>query len=240
MESGSMSWVCGAGLAVMLGVSTAARGQVVVDGFEGGVNLGGWTYGGPFGGISGSGGNPGGYWNEPDIDTFAPQLRTTTPGSVFLGDYRGRQVSGLSVDLITFDVDFSAAGRPLSLMLGSDNGTPGNFNDDWAAFTMNALEVPQPGEGWRSFEFDVPSGSAALPAGWEFVEFGPGANPDWNTLIGGVDEVRFFYGDPRNFFIFQMWDLGADNVAIETIPGPWGLGVVMMGIASGVSRRRRL
>lgn len=224
--------------ALALALAAAANGQTFVDTFEGGVNQGGWTYGGPFGAISGSGGNPGAYWNEPDIDTFAPQLRTTAAGSVFLGDYRARQVTNLMVDLILFDVDFSAASRPLSLILTSDNGTPGNFDDDWGAYTMHAQNIPLVGEGWQHYEFAVPSQSTALPAGWTFIQFGPGGTPNWNSLITGVDEVRFFYGNPENFFIFQMWDVGADNVGITAVPGPMTLLTLGLAFAFG-SRRQR-
>ncbi|CAG0993477.1 hypothetical protein PHYC_02429 [Phycisphaerales bacterium] len=222
---------------VLAGLGGAVRADVVTDTFDPGSNLGGWTFGGPFGSVLPSGGNPGAYWNEPDLDTFAPRLRTTSTNSPFHGDYRSRQVMGLSVDLILFHVDFSAGGRPLSLILVSDNNTPGNPDDDWGAFTMHAQNVPLVGEGWRHYDFDVPSQSAALPAGWEFIEFGPGASPNWNSLVTGVDGVEFFYGDPRNFFIFQMWDTGADNVAISSVPAPASsLGLVL---ASAVRRRGR-
>jgi len=30
--------------------------------------------------------------------------------------------------------------------------------------------------------------------------------------------VQFFYGDPTFFFIFQQWEVGADNVRIEGVP----------------------
>jgi len=35
-----------------------------------------------------------------------------------------------------------------------------------------------------------------------------------------VDQVRFFYGDPELFFIFQQWTLGVDNPRITETPPP--------------------
>jgi hypothetical protein len=41
---------------------------------------------------------------------------------------------------------------------------------------------------------------------------------DWNELVIDVARIGFFYGDPTNFFIFQMWDVGLDNVRISYEP----------------------
>ncbi|HMN96773.1 MAG TPA: GC-type dockerin domain-anchored protein [Phycisphaerales bacterium] len=184
--------------------------STVVD-FDGGLNIGNWTWGIPVT-YPQSGGNPGAYMRTQGLDTFAPQLRTQG-ASVFTGNYREKSVVSLGVDLITFAVDFSAAGRPLALMLVSDNGTPGNPNDDWAAYTLGP-DIPVPGQPWKSFDYDIPADATSLPAGWSYIAFGPGANFDWNALIENVTRVTFFYGDPEFFFIFQMWTLGADNLRI--------------------------
>lgn len=183
---------------------------VVVD-FTGGVNTGSWTWGIPVT-FPANGGNPGTYLRTDNIDTFAPQLRTQGE-SVFSGDFRAAGVTGIGVDLKVFDVDFSSAERPLALMLVDDNGTPGNPNDDWAAYTLGP-DVPLEGQPWTSYDFVVPSQAMSLPPGWSTIKFGAAGTPDWNTLITDVDRVQFFYGDPEFFFIFQMWDLGADNVRI--------------------------
>lgn len=229
----------GMSVVVLAAFAGGALGDVIVDTFDPGSNQGGWTYGGPNGSVMPSGGNPGAYWDEPGLDTFAPQLHTTTGASPFTGDYRSRQVTNLALDLILFQVDFSAAGRPLSLILVSDNNTPGNFDDDWGAYTMHAQNIPLVGEGWRHYDFTVPSQSTTIPAGWDFIEFGPGATPNWDTLITGVDQVRFFYGDPTMFFIFQMWHAGADNVAITNVPGPASALGLVFALAARRGRRVR-
>ena len=202
-------------LAFLSMAGTPAMADVFTETFDNGSNVGGWLYGGPGETIESTGGNPGWFLHSPAIDTFAPQPRTSGPDSVFTGNFQGRNVSVIGIDLITIDVDFSAAGRPLTLMLVSDAGTPGNGNDDWAAYFIGPQNVPEPGDGWVTFSFPVPSQSPTLPPGWQTIELGPNSPPpDWNDLITDVDQVRFFYGDPTFVFIFQVWDVGLDNVTM--------------------------
>jgi len=206
-----------AALALVAALAAApALAETFTETFDGGSNVGGWTFGTGNQVIEGSGGNPGAYLHDTFVDTFAPQPRTSQP-SVFTGDLRQLGVTSIGIDLITFSVDFSAEGRPLTLMLVSDQDTPANFDDDWAAYIMGPSNVPLPGEGWISYSFDVPSQETALPAGWATFAFGASSppEPDWNLLITDVAEVRFFYGDPTMFFIFQGWNLGLDNPTIS-------------------------
>jgi len=197
--------------------SAPAFGDTFTETFDGGSNTGGWAFGGPLETIETTGGNPGAYLHSPALDTFAPQPGTTTAvDAVFTGDFRARNVSAIGLDLVTIAVDFSAAGRPLTLMLVSDAGTPGNPNDDWAAYFLGPLDIPEPGDGWVSFSFTVPSQDTSLPPGWQTIALGPSSppTPDWNDVITDVAELRFFYGDPTNIFIFQVWNVGLDNVSV--------------------------
>lgn len=203
-------------LSLCLGLAGAAVAEEFIETFDGGSNIGGWTYFAPVESIEESGGNPGAYLRADGLDTFAPQPRTVGE-SVFTGDFRARNVQSLGIDLATFYVDFSAAERPCSLLLHSDNGTPDNFDDDWAAYRLGP-DVSEPGEGWQSFDFAVPSQETAWPDGWSSVQFGGSSpEPDWDALMGNVTTVSYFYGDPTYFFIFQMWQLGLDNPRIT-----WG------------------
>ena len=203
------------GLAILLAAAPALA-ETFTETFDGGSNVGGWTFGTGNEVVESSGGNPGAYLHDTFVDTYAPQPHTSQP-SIFTGDLRQLGVSRIGIDLITFSVDFSAEGRPLTLMLISDQGTPGNFDDDWAAYLMGPSNVPLPGEGWISYSFNVPSQETSLPAGWATLAFGPSSppDPDWNQVITNVAELRFFYGDPTMFFIFQGWNLGLDNPTIS-------------------------
>ncbi len=208
---GVMVLVGGAGVA-------EARPQVVEDFSTG--NPFAWTFGPP-GVTEPTGGNPGAFHHVDFLDTFAPQPRHPFNAvNPWTGDLRAAQATSIGVDLILFDVDFSADGRPLTLILWSDNGTPVDFNDDWGMYQIGASNVPLVGEGWKSFDFDVPSQVAGPtpPPGWQYIAVGPNspAMGDWDALISDVAMVSFFYGDPTFFFIFQAWDLGMDNVRIST------------------------
>jgi hypothetical protein len=204
-------------ICVAAALAAPASADQFTESFDGASNVGGWTFNAPSESIPGSGGHPGAYLRAEDIDTYAPQPRTTGD-SAFTGDYRALNVQNLGIDLATFYVDFSAADRPCTLMLLSDNGTPGDADDDWAGYVMGP-NVPQPADGWQSYDFAVPSQEPSWPAGWLSIQLGPNApaTPDWNVLMGDVAAVTYFYGDPTYFFIFQMWQLGLDNPRIT-----WG------------------
>jgi hypothetical protein len=208
---------CGAGLVVLAAALMTEHGaaDTYVDTFESGNSQGGWTFGLPPV-YPMTGGNPGRYLRVDNLDTFAPQPRCAMTANPFTGNYRDKNVVRIGVDLVTFDVDFSADGRPCTLMLLNNNGTPSNANDDWAVYFMGP-NIPLEGQGWKSYSFDVPSQATALPPGWKTIALGPTSpTPNWNTAIQDVDRVVFFYGDPEFFFIFQQWDLGLDNALIET------------------------
>jgi hypothetical protein len=194
------------GVLALCAASTSA--QIIVDDFSGGANQGGWTYGPPDV-VEPVGGNPGGWLHQPLVDTFAPQLRTTG-ASGFLGDWRGQGVNGFSFDLISVAVQFPFE-REATLMLTRGATT---------VYRLGTEFVPQPGTGWKSFNIDVPSESTTLPAGWT-LQGGGNGNAAWNTVIADVTEVRIFYGNPEFFFIFDQWNVGADNLTLDAGVSPW-------------------
>lgn len=198
------------GLLVLAG---QAQAQTTVETFDNGSNQGGWTFGNGFDAIETSGGNPGAWFHNSNLDTFAPQPRTTLP-SVFTGDWRSAGVTAFGIDLQTISTQFPAL-REATLILTNDGGTPGNPNDDCSVYLLGTDTVPQPGTGWKSFDYVVPSQSTTLPAGWNTLGQGC-STPDaaWNHVITDVTQVGLFYGDPTFFFIFDIWDVGLDNPRI--------------------------
>jgi hypothetical protein len=192
---------------VALGPPALATGTSLIDTFTGGVNTGGWTYGPPHV-FEAAGGNPGAWLHQPLVDTFAPQLRTTSSVSDFTGDWRARDVISVGVDLITVSTQFPAL-RECTLMLS---------NGSCQVYFLGTEFVPQPGTGWKSFDFDVDSQSTTLPAGWTVLNSCGDDDATWNAVITNVTEVRYFYGDPTFFFIFDQWNVGADNARIFCDP----------------------
>ncbi|MEW6411152.1 MAG: hypothetical protein AB1483_01615 [Candidatus Zixiibacteriota bacterium] len=172
------------------------------------------------------GGNPGGFLHATCdgmacLDTYAPQLRTQIEDtSIFTGNYRAKGVAQLGVDLATFGPEIVTwLGRPLSLMIRYDGGTPYDWTDDVQVFYVGNVNIPGPNNNFRSFRFKVPSESTVLPDGWK-VMYGYNTgddDADWNTVMENVSQVTFFYGDPEYFFMFQQWELGVDNVSISYV-----------------------
>jgi len=187
------------------------------ENFEDGNNTGGWTFGNAaFEVIEPDGGNPGGFLRNFFLDTFAAQPRTTLGvASPFTGDYRARGVRFVGIDLALFSVDFSAEGRPLSVILYSDGDTPDDSADDCRVFRIGGHPTPMPNGNWAKYRFRVPSDGDTLPPGWS-VQGCVGRTDDeaWNQVITDVDQLRFFTGDPDRFYIFQAFDIGMDNPTI--------------------------
>ncbi len=192
------------------------------DDFEAGTNPSGWSFNVvPPDVIESSGGNPGRWLHNNMVDSFAPIVTNDANiDSAFNGDFRAAGVAEIRVDAITNAVSITAAGREFSLLLRDTKGTPDALDDDYAYFVGSL--VPQVGQGWVSYSFAIPSAStAAVPPGWsggyagDPENFRPGV--DWNDVIQNVDRVEFWWLNPSFFAIFQQWDVGIDNVCIETV-----------------------
>lgn len=209
-------------IAAVASASTqAGRPITITEEFENS-NLGGWTFGNPaIEGLEPDGGNPGAFFRNRFLDTFAAQPRTTPRlRSPFIHDYRAKNVTFVGIDLAVFDADFSTQGRPLSVILFDDGDTPNDATDDCSVYHVGGHPTPMPNGNWQRYRFRVPSQSEVLPRGWA-VQGCFGRTPDeaWNRVITGVDQLRFFTGDPERFFIFQVWDVGIDNPTIIFEPG---------------------
>ena len=208
-------------LAALLLLAAPLAAQNALDTFTGGVNQGGWTFGADSA-IAPHGGNPDAWVHTTILDTFAPQFRTTGTGGPFTGNWRAMGVHSFGVDLITISTQFQFD-RECTLELS--NGTQTVY------YLGSANHVPQPGTGWKSFEFTFDPASTTMPPGWALFDVG---DPDtaWNAVITNVKTINIFYGDPTFFFIFDVWNVGADNARISAQPVWTDLGQALAG-ASG-------
>lgn len=202
----------------LIAIATLAVGlsaQTTTEGFTGGSNQGAWTFGAGDQ-IVATGGNPGHYLRTQVLDTFAPQPRTGAGvSSVFTGDWRARDVTSTGIDLVTHSTQFNFQ-REVTLILDQDAGTPGDSSDDSSVYFISPGFVPQPGAGWASFDVAIAADSPTIPAGWQVLQGAGTPNQVWNAVITNVSRVRWFYGDPTFFFIFDIWQIGIDNTRITT------------------------
>lgn len=183
-------------------------------------NVGAWTFGNThFERIEGTGGNPGAFYHNDFLDSIGPRARTTLGvTSVFTGNYRERGVFSVGADFVLFYVDFTSVGRPLTLFLYSDNGTPDDTSDDCRVYRQPGPAAPTPNSKWKSYSFDIPVNSETLPPSWEVTQCGTRTDDEaWNLVIEDVDQLSFFWVDPELFYILQVWDVGLDNPTIT-----WG------------------
>jgi hypothetical protein len=204
-----------AGLVAVAGAASAQ--PIITDRFENNTNIGGWTFGAPVESIVATGGSPGAFLHASGMDTTIPFLATGVGNtSAFTGNFRAAHIATASISLKVFQSDFPYGNnRPTAIVLVSDNGTPADPNDDWGAYRLSTNFLPPPGQ-WASFIFPIESQQTSLPAGWGIIQFGAGSppNPSWNDLITHVSRLEFSFGDPTLFYIFQMWDAGADSIGL--------------------------
>lgn len=224
-----------------------------VDNFDN-ANTGGWTFSEATSTLNESGGNPGGYLRGEFAIALLPSTETLGE-SVFTGNYLTRGVQSLGGDFNLLGGGTHLAGRPLSVVLHSNNGTPDNHRDDWAAFQSHAKAVPQVGDGWTSIDFEVDSDADVLPEGWSFLRWGnlsPSVGElSWHALLQDVAAVGFTFGEPSDLifepFAFVVaapttyWaaQIGIDNARIKYVPEPNSIGLVFLGSVSLLHGSRR-
>jgi hypothetical protein len=206
-----------AGIAFFFGATSVAFGsQTFVESFSNGSNVGAWHIT-QMGDMNPStGGNPGAYIEAVQFGGFEPTARTTsTAPNPFIGDFRARDVTSIGIDLETISAQFGAQ-RPLTLMLYSDNGTPGNPNDDCEVYVPASNLIPQIGAGWTSIDVPIPEQSAVIPSGWQTVSCAATPDIGWNEVIQNVTTVMWVYGEPGFFYPADVWSMGMDNPRITS------------------------
>ena len=211
------------GTAELTYTATVVQPTTALVDFEDGQNPYGFTLGIPQAEtIETSGGNPGRWLRNDVLVTFAPRLYVgPEPDSPWLGDYVARGVQSISVDAQTVSASNTVEGRPFSLRLIRHNGEPDNPEAHDYVYFPGAL-VPQPSQGWQSYEFQIPSDfEGTLPEGWSG---GSAADPEtlppgvvWEDILREVDAVEMIWGHPAFFYLLQDFDLGVDNVQITYI-----------------------
>ena len=160
--------------------------RTFVETFEGGSNVGSWSFpNGRVDTIELSGGNPGAFNRDADLATPYPMAWAKT-SSPFTGDYQSKQVTSVGIDFVLLDVlsTVSALGGPVTVCLENDNGTPTDPFDDWGAYYAGNSPCPTNEGVWYSYDFEIPFSATSLPTGWKYVVFGPNSpTPTCSTAI---------------------------------------------------------
>lgn len=176
--------------------------------------------------IQQSGGNPGAYLTHSVTNWPAPVVGTTKADSPFTGDYRARGVQSVGLDLIVElaqaqpHPDFS-----MTLVLEYNAGVPGQLT---RVYSPSGISIPFPGDGWISYDFEVPSHlrlpPGDLPPGWFYAADQFGTIYDyhsWDELIENVTKIAFVgFDDPESIGFFLNWKIGADNLRLTHTAPP--------------------
>lgn len=195
----------------------AAPQTTVTEPFDGTIDQASWRAG-PDDQIVAGGGHPGAFLEDFQIDLAVPRISTVDAlAASFLGNYRALGVTSEGIDAQILDVGISVDGRPVTLLLYSDMGTPADTTDDCEVATTSTKNLPRPGGGWRAFDFKIPSKSTTLPMGWQTVGACAGLSGDaaWDYVIQHVQRASFDFGEPGFFYFFQVWTIGYDNARIS-------------------------
>ena len=207
----------GVGILVSLSILLAlpcwsAPNTMLVEPFDGTIDQASWRAGAADQIVS-TGGHPDGYLRIPGNDLAVPRISVVPSlGPGFLGNYRNMGVTGLGIDVDIFDVSISVDGRPVSLILSNDGGTPDDFSDDCEIASVSTKNLPRPGAGWRAFDFKVPANNSTMPPGWIVTSCGTLTRDQaWMRVMGAVSSASFDFGEPGFFYFFQIWTIGYDN-----------------------------
>jgi hypothetical protein len=215
----------------LLALSAPAGADVILDEDFEDFDASGWTANGVVTIYEGNG-NPGNYLVLPYGDFFGVSLSAREPASMVLGDLTAVGPLRLSVDIQVFqartfgedDLDMSQWPMVFELV---DYGDPENGIPFSTVYTIQGT-WPDQLAGWATFSFELPDPtSKTLPAGWggtgdsDPVTGEPVLPPGvtYRDVLSSVDEVRVTTFVPGFFYTFNFWEVGFDNIVVETIGG---------------------
>ncbi len=203
-------------LIAVAGCAAVANGQMHTDTFEFGTNMGHWTLSGEKERIEYWSGYNGAYFRS--FVRGVPTFRTQGP-SVFTGDWSTRNSTIFCFAMGVYLQAGPAA--PLTLVLSTNNGTPSDPTDDWAAwYDPGSQFAPEVGEPWKYISYFIPTlDQAEAPEGWQLMNLGPNAPTvrDWRVLLRNISEVKVIFGHPGSPPAGGLWIVGVDDVRVEPI-----------------------
>ncbi|MDX2149067.1 MAG: GC-type dockerin domain-anchored protein [Planctomycetota bacterium] len=173
------------------------------------------------------GGNPGAHLAHFQIDTFGVNIANSTSRE-FIGNYADKGPVRVGLDILVNRIWMEFAGdvpRDLIVELRDYQNVPEGY--PWVSvwYNLGTLTSNTPWET-RSVEIADPT-SVTMPAGWggtgaeDPVTFEPRlpANRTFADVLASVDEIVFTTFVPGFFFGFTNFDIGVDNVFIQSLSG---------------------
>jgi hypothetical protein len=230
----SVSWTQAARAAMVMsmvavaGTPAMAQSVLLSEDFENGNNSGWESTGGSQ--LLFSGGNPGAYLGVPYGDWYWITLGTDQLGNAATGDLtRHGGALEFAVDIRVFQLNnwFNEPMDPnnFPVVIQFIDGT--GPNEVSVYFVGNGM--PRVNQEWVRFTFQVPDPSGTqLPPGWggtgdeDPVTYEPILPPGrtYRSVMQNVTEVRITTAVPGYFYIPSWWEVGFDNLRIQTAGGP--------------------
>jgi len=211
-------------------MATPVLAETFTEDFEGGSNVGGWTFGNAADTIETEGGNPDSWFHNDYLDVWGVILRCDYGAEMFSGDYVEMNVTRISGDFMTVDGPDTTPYYPFTVLLRNDGGTPDDVEDDIYVYpNPDLLLCPQIDAGWTHYDFEIPSdfvgADGELPEGWMGGSYYSGGDwfpedANWTDVMSNIARVEIWWFHPGWFGIFNWWDVGADNIEIEWTGGP--------------------
>ena len=210
-------------LAMILAMSTGAIAETgIYEDFEDGIVDGGWHWSSAdF--IETTGGNPDAYGRCPEIWEPTPTYFGGWDAPGWTGNYTSMGVTGFSIDVQTIWTQNNWFGEyPMLFALMNHMGTPGDIGDDVFVYPITPYRAPASGDGWHSYQWDIPSdfvgAPGELPAGWgggNWAVWDPlPADMTWQDMMANVGRIEVRTLDFGYFATYEPYQMGADNVTL--------------------------
>jgi len=153
-----------------------------------------------------------------DNENWTVYIMPIANDSPFRGNFRAAGVSGFGLDLRLNWLGVAFLPRELTLEILFHDKHGQHPGSQYVGYYIGD-DVPFPGEGWKSFDFDIPSGADETPEGWVLVNYHDTDTPPsitWPELMENVQYIRLMFGRPDYMYGFNTWDVSIATPWIES------------------------
>ncbi len=217
-------------LALFFVATTHAQLVTLVEDFEDPqLPFGGWRFNASFNEEEIREGEGGNHYSYAYVDDYGIILSTDVyQDHPWVGDIDYRE-SGV-VELAFTTAAYAQRGvktLPMSVLIHNNNGTPLDIDDDYGFYMVLHSVLRFDGQQIKTFTFPIPSQvQGETPEGWHPYIWGPGSPVEftWDEVITDVDRIMFDYFHPAYYYIYEPYNVGADNIKITIDLDIYGIG----------------